>query len=246
LLLAALTAAAALVLGCDKKKDDDDGTPAAGWARVFGGARRDEGFSAQQTSDGGYIITGYTESFGAGGYDVLLIKTDASGNQVWAKTFDGLDWDAGRSIQQTSDGGYIIAGETWSDGPWNSDVLLIKTGASGDTVWTRTYGGTNDDCGNSVQQASDGGYIIAGMTSFGAGGGDVWLIKTDANGDTVWTRTYGGPDHDGGKSVQQTADGGYIIAGFTYSYGTGFQDAWLIKTDASGDTTWTSVPPMMF
>ena len=210
------------------------------WTRTYGGTNQDEGWTVQQTSDGGYIIAGYTNSFGAGLYDVYLIKTNASGDTLWTKTYGGTNWDYGSSVQQTSDGGYIIAGGTKSFGAGLYDVYLIKTNASGDTLWTRTYGGTRGDDGFSVQQTSDGGYVIAGGTySFGAGGMDVYLIKANALGDTLWTRAYGGTNSDFGQSVQQTSDGGYIVAGYTYSFGAGWFDVYLIKTDANGGTLWT-------
>jgi hypothetical protein len=208
------------------------------WERTYGGTGNDFGQSGQQTTDGGYIVAGFTSSFGAGSWDVYLIKTNASGDTLWTRTYGGTDEDVGYSVQQTSEGGYIIAGYSGYFGPRKNDVYLIKTNASGGTLWTRTYGGTNYDYGESVQQTTDGGYIIAGFTySFGAGGYDVYLIKTDASGDTLWTRTYGGAGDDQGESVQQTSDGGYIVAGITRTMG--YQEVWLIKTNASGDTLWT-------
>ena len=210
------------------------------WTRTYGGTSFDEGWSVQQTSDGGYVIAGTTYSFGAGDCDVYLIKTDASGDTLWTRTYGGTNEDKGRSVRQTSDGGYIIAGYTCSFGAADYDVYLIKTNASGDTLWTKTYGRTNDDEGWSVQQTSDGGYIITGTTaSVGTGGWDVYLLKTNASGDTLWTRTYGGMSYDYGSSVQQTSDGGYIVAGWTESFGAGGNDVYLVKTNASGDTIWT-------
>jgi len=208
--------------------------------RAYGGAWTDEGRSVQQTTDGGYMIAGSTTSFGAGNYDFYLVKTDASGDTLWTKTYGGTGEDEGLAVQQTSDSGYIVAGYTHSFGAGYLDFYLIKTDAHGDTLWTRTFGGTNYDCGFSVQQTKDDGYIIAGQTgSFGAGYDDVYIVKTDASGDTLWTRTFGGDSWDFGSSVQQTSDGGYIIAGSTYSFGAGGSDAYLIKTDAYGDTSWT-------
>jgi len=159
-----------------------------------------------------------------------------SAQTSWWRTYGGTTYDEGCSVQQTSDGGYIIAGHTLSFGAGRDDVYLIKTDASGDTQWTRTYGGTSYDFGCSVQQTSDSGYIIAGLTmSFGSGNGDVYLIKTNASGDTLWTKTYGGMNDDFGYSVRQTSDGGYIVAGLTGSFGAGSDDVYHIKTDANGN-----------
>jgi hypothetical protein len=210
------------------------------WTMTYGGSFNDCGWSVQQTFDEGYIIAGWTNSFGAGSRDVYLIKTDASGDTLWTRTYGGSSTDAGYSVQQTSDSGYIITGQTFSFGVDPYDVYLIKTDASGDTLWTKTYGGSGNDWGFSVQQTSDGGYIITGVTFYlGDYPHDVYLIKTDASGDILWTKTYGGIDDDYGRSVQQTSDGGYIIAGWVWSFDSGIANVYLIKTDASGDTLWT-------
>jgi len=207
------------------------------WAKTFGGSSGDSASSVQQTSDGGYIVAGYTRSFGAGG-DVFLLKTDASGNLQWAKTFGGSDYDWAYSVQQTSDGGYIVAGYTLSFGAGYDDVFLLKTDASGNLQWAKTFGGSDYDWAYSVQQTSDGGYIVAGYTlSFGAGG-DVFLLKTDASGNLQWAKTFGGSSYDYAWSVQQTSDGGYIVAGYTGSFGAGGPDVFLLKTDASGNLQW--------
>jgi TolB-like protein len=206
------------------------------WAKTYGGTYWDEASSVQQTLDGGYIVVGFTPSFGAGGWDIFLVKTDANGNVIWAKTYGGTDDDWAYSVQQTSDGGYIVAGRTASFGAGLSDVFLVKTDADGNIIWAKTYGGTGDDLVSSVQQTSDGGYILAGFTaSFGAGGGDIFLMKTDASGNLQWAKTFGGMNDDGATSVQQTSDGEYIVAGRTWSFSAGLYDVFLVKTDASGN-----------
>ena len=214
-----------------------------GWWRTFGGPNADGSSSVQQTSDGGYIIAGWTDSFGPGTPDssnVYLIKTDAAGDTLWTRTYGGTGDDYANSVRQTSDGGYIVAGSTSSFNAGKGDVYLIKTNAVGDTLWTRTYGGTDLDQGMSVHQTPDSGYIVAGYSyPYAGANSDFYLVKTSASGDTVWTRTYGGTGNDWGYSAQPTRDGGYLVAGCTYSYGAGDADFYLVKTDGSGDTLWT-------
>jgi hypothetical protein len=214
------------------------------WTRTYGGADYDDFYSVEQTADGGYILAGETWSFGADDPDIYLVKTDANGDTLWTRTFGGAgDEDYAYQVQQTADSGYVLAGYSYSDsaGRGSSVVCLIRTDAGGDTLWTRTFGGTDAVRGYSLQQTTDGGYIIAGeKTPLGIGWSDVWLIKTDANGDTLWTRTFGGDSSDEAEDVRQTADGGYIIAGDTRSYGAGAGDLYLIRTDPKGDMLWSS------
>ena len=160
--------------------------------------------------------------------------------QTWETTFGGTGYEYAYSVQQTTDGGYIIIGGTESFGAGERDVYLIKTDENGDSLWTKTIGGAFSDEGKSVQQTTDGGYIISGDTqSSGNGGEDVYLIKTDVNGIEQWSKTFGGADQDGSFSVQQTIDGGYIIAGYTSSFGNGAFDIYLIKTDQNGIEQWS-------
>ena len=219
-------------------KTDDSGSTE--WTATYGGSEDDEGYAVQQTSDGGYVIVGSTCSFGAGEEDLFLIKTDSSGDTLWTGTFGGAETDFGAFVQQTADGGYIIAGATGSTGAGMNDAFLLKTDPYGNTLWSATFGGSEADVAYYVQQTADGGCIAAGYTSsFGSGGNDVYLIRTDSDGNALWTKTFGGSGNDTGESVQQTDDGGFIIAGFTNSFGAGGMDVYAIRTDADVDTLWT-------
>jgi hypothetical protein len=153
--------------------------------RTYGGPTADDGLDVGQTLDGGYVITGSTDSFASGGPDVFLVRTDERGDTLWTRTYGGGAMDRGECVRQTSDGGYVIGGSTSSFGSGRSDLYLIRTDAEGDTVWTRTWGDTLQDYGHSVRQTQDGGYVIAGMThSFGTGDySDVYVIKTNPDGN---------------------------------------------------------------
>jgi hypothetical protein len=189
-----------------------------------------------------------TESFGVGKSDIYLLKTDSNGEEEWNRTFGGARNDIGYSVQETRDGGYIIVGMTRSSGA-TADVYLIKTYSNGTEQWTRTFGRIlKPDFGFSVKETSDGGYIIVGTTRhlgiiinflFGAMD-DVYLIKTDSNGTEQWTRTFGKLlRREGGFSVEETKDGGYIIAGLAESFGATISKVYLIKTDSRGRKQWS-------
>jgi hypothetical protein len=209
-----------------------------GWNQTYGGGT-DEAYAVVQTSDGGYALTGRTYSFGAGSADFYLVKTDVSGNMLWNKTYGGAGADEAHSVVQTTDGGYMLAGYTNSFGAGNSDFYLVKTDASGNLLWNRTYGGAGVDYGYSVVQTGDGGYAITGVTDvYGARHGDVCLIKTDSEGNTQWNKTYGGTNYEETQSLVQTGDGGYAVAGYTYSFGAGDANSYLVKTDALGNMQW--------
>ena len=212
------------------------------WSKTFGSIGESYANSVQQTSDGGYILAGYTRSSGAGGYDFWLIKTDASGNERWSKTYGGISQDYAYSVQQTSDGGFVLAGFTSSFGAGYNDAWLVKTDLFGNEEWNKTFGGINDDFVYSVQQTSDGGFVLGGFTgSFGASMNDAWLVKTDSIGNEQWNKLFGGYNHDYAYSVQQTSDGGYILGGVTNNYGASYGEAWLIKANSSGNEQWNKI-----
>jgi hypothetical protein len=209
-----------------------DSTGKYQWQNTFGGINIENSFSVKQTRDSGFVICGFTNSSGNGGYDACLVKTDPAGNLQWQKTFGGTDWDFGYWAEQAKDGGYILAGETFSYGN-NSQAYLVKTNSAGDTLWTRTFGGTNEEAVYEVHQTLDSGYILAGYTkSYGAGNADFYLIKTDSNGDTLWTRTFGSPSEDLCNSVALCADGGFLLGG--HSFLQGGKKFRFLKTDSDG------------
>jgi len=206
------------------------------WTKTIGGTEIDWGHSLIQTSDGGYAIAGYTESFGAGKADVYLVKLDANGNLQWTKTIGGENIYSGSSLIQTSDGGYAIAGTTQSFGAGEADVYVVKLDANGNLQWTKAIGGPASEEGSSLIQTSDGGYAIAGTTqSFGAGDWDFYVVKLDAKGNLQWTKNIGGPSDDWGLSLIQTSDGGYAIAGHTFSFGAGEWNVYVVKLDKNGN-----------
>ena len=170
----------------------------------------------------------------------LLLTNFLFAQIVFQKTIGGKNDDLGNAVQQTSDGGYIIAGETMSYGTGNRDVYVVKVDMLGDLNWSKTYGENAEDYALALDRTSDNGYIIGAHTgSFGQGSHDYYLIKTDNNGDTLFTQLYGGNAADGIYSLHETLDGGYIIGGHTSSFGAGAHDFYLIKTNGFGDTEWT-------
>jgi hypothetical protein len=167
---------------------------------------------------------------------MFVVKLDSSGNVQWTKTIGGSDWDEAYSIIQSSDGGYVVAGETRSFGAGDWDIYVVKLDSSGNVQWTKTIGGSDWDGANSIIQSSDGGYAVAGGTlSFGAGSADIYVVKLDSGGNVQWTKTIGGSSSDEAYSITQSSDGGYVVAGYTYSFGAGYEDIYVVKLDANGN-----------
>lgn len=204
-----------------------------GWIRTYGGEYGDCGKWVEQTSDGGYIITGH---FGLPynpylHQDVYLIKIDSVGDTLWTRTYGRSPIAIGYCVQQTSDGGYIIAGASLEEGLW-----LLKTDENGDTLWTLHWGVS----GACVREAQDGGYIITGASATSEYGSELLVSKIDT-GRVVWAREYGGEGAQGGASLQVTSDGGYIVTGVTEREPGGVKNTWLLKTDVDGDSLWSRV-----
>lgn len=231
-----------LVPGCLLGNGTVEVEPQNAW--VFGGSGTDEARAVQQTSDGGYIIAGRTESFGLGLQDMYVLKTDENGNELWAKTFGGGAEDEAAAVQQTSDGGYIIAGLTASFGGGEADMYLVKTDENGNELWSKTFGGIGPDEAETIQETSDGGFIIAGCTgSFGAGGYDMYVVKTDSQGNLVWSSAFGGTDSDKAAAVQETSDGGFVVAGNSFPWPPEYSliphiNLYLVKADSEGTLVW--------
>ncbi|HII07063.1 MAG TPA: hypothetical protein HA349_07075 [Methanotrichaceae archaeon] len=216
-------------------KTDQDGEMV--WERTFGGTGDDEGWAVLETKDGGYIITGFTESSGSGGKDLWLVKTYSDGYDRWMKTFGGPGDDWGVAVLETKDGGYAVAGVTTSSGSGGADGWILKTDPDGNKEWDVTIGGSKNDGASSILETEDG-YIIAGTTeSYGSGGKDVWLVKSDAGGKRVWEKTFGKDGDERGNFVLETEDG-YVIVGVTESEGSGERDMWIAKTDSEGEKVW--------
>lgn len=213
-------------------KTDKDGILL--WDSVYGGTDWDFGNSIIQTSNGDYVVCGETYSYGNGNDDVYLLKTDSDGNLLWDSAYGGTSEDIGKSVSESSDGGYFITANTKSFGQGDEDIYLLKTNSTGNLQWTKIYGSTGEDTGNEGKKTTDGGYIVIGSTKSFDGGNlyEYWLLKTDASGDTLWTRREKKIYNMHGTSVCQTTDGGYIFGGNADVLGN--DDMYLFKTHGDG------------
>ena len=212
--------------------------------KTISGAGYDYDGKIVQTSDGGYVTGGGTTSFGAGSHDILLAKFDTDGNLSWVKTIGGSSEEHSyvKVIQTFPDNGYVVVGETWSFGEGDEDILVTKLDSSGNFSWAKTIGGPNKESVPGIIQTLDGGYMVVNNTmSFGAGNIDILLTKIDSSGNFSWAKTIGGTNQESlnpTTSITQTLDGGYVITGYTASFGAGQYDMLLIKLDSSGNLSW--------
>ena len=246
--------------------------PVINWHDEIGGTGYEKATAVKPTTDGGYIISGYTNStlpglVNKGGHDMLIIKLNSNGSVAWEKDYGGYYEDYANNIIQTPDGGYLVAGSTSSDdgdvttvnnttdSNFRGEFWILKLDASGNITWQKVYGGSTATFANAVCTTSDGGYMVAGGTWYsggdvgdGFGYQDMWVTKLTSTGDLMWQKCYGGGYHDGANAVLQTADGGYFLAGWTYSGDLpGFhddttsavsEDGYLVKTDDTGGLQW--------
>ena len=210
------------------------------WFHHYGGDQEDYGTCFRKSPEEGYIIAGFTGSFGGRNGDACLIRTNSRGTESWLKTYGGAERDAAHCVQTTADGGFVLAGYTESFGSGERDVYLVRTDPKGEEIWARTFGGEYRDEAHHVEQTADGGFIVAGFsTSLDSGGKHAYLIKTTAEGQEEWSASLGGSDSSGVYSVQQTSDGGYIAAGFTSPLGSETTHAYVVKTDRRGSEVWS-------
>ena len=210
------------------------------WSKTFGGTQCDYAWAVQQTKDGGFIVAGGTESYGAGLYDVYLIKLDSFGNEIWEKTYGGTGSDCAYAVRQLDDGGYLVVGNTDSFGAVNPDVYLIKMDGDGKMIWQKTYGGKGSDYGWSLLKAEDGGYLIAGekeIVSDQGGGFAAYLIKVGHDGNELWEKTYAKKSGSSFYAISQANDGGFILTGKKESTRGGY-DLYVVKTDRNGALVW--------
>ncbi len=213
-----------------------DGSGAVEWQRTYGGIKNEEPRSIQQTTDGGYVLAGPTNSFGTGSNDIWVIKLDDEGLIEWEKTYGGTKADVAHAIQQTADGGYVVAGFTMSFGAGGRDYFVIKLNSTGGLQWQKSYGGSEHDVIRFIKQVSDGGYLAAGFThSFGQRG-DIMVLKLDSAGNLEWEKRYGGAKFEEPSTILEVSDG-YIILEQTGSF-SGSTNGWVFKIDFDGEIIW--------
>ena len=209
------------------------------WQKKYGTPANDELGTFLSTSDGGYIVGGQTWGGPAGSVDWWIFKLNPDLSVAWQKTYGGSSTDWGGHLRETMEGGYIATGATHSFGVGNQDAWVLMLDAVGNIIWEKTYGGSSSDSGNAIYPTTDGGCIVLGQTeSFGAGNSDIWVLKLNSDGSVAWQNTYGGSGYEHCHDIQQTADGGYVLAAGTESFGSGNMDHMVLKLDSNGNIEW--------
>ncbi len=210
------------------------------WTKQYGGVKPEYPNSMVATDDGGFLICGYTASYGAGSNDAWIVKLNSSGDMVWNKTYGGPGNDEGKEIIRASDGNYVFVGRSNYSGGANYDGFLKKIDPAGNEIWTKYYGGSAYETLRSLKQCSDGGFIAIGQTfTYGNGSpGDIYLVRTTPGGDMTWYKTYGGAMEDDGNFVLANNDGSFTFTSETTSFGAGDFDVQATKVDASGNIIW--------
>ena len=205
------------------------------WSKAIGTGQVEWGNSIEPI-DGGYIIAGFTNGAGAGGYDIYLLKTDSLGNLLWNKTYGGTGWDFANCVTPTPDGGFLVVGETYSFGAGGTDLIALKMDSVGNLEWQKTYGDTGDDVGHGAIVTYDSTYAIVGATTRSNDSTDGWLLRLDQNGDTLWTETYGGVGNELFYNViQYSVDSTFAMVGYTTTNSTsGDKNIYFTKSDQSG------------
>ena len=229
------------------------------WSKLYGGSGFDQPSAVIRTTDGGYVVAGYSSSIdgdvvgghGFGSYDVWVIKIDANGNKLWAKTYGGSGHDFAGDVIATPDGGYLIVGGAGStDGDisgnlGNSDMWAIRLDANGNKLWAKNFGGSLSEAANAVAADANGGFILAGSSIDNYGNSDAVVVKLDASGNKQWTKTLGGSGYDFVNDITVAADGGYLVVGAAgsndgdFSTNKGSYDVWAIKLDVNGNKVWS-------
>lgn len=212
------------------------------WIKKYGGPLYETARSVIVTKDGNYLLAGSSKSFnGSDDSDAYMVKVDNQGDTIWTSVINNGRIDEIEDVVELNDGGFIIVGATYPGVSDYRDLWIVKTDENGDSLWSKVYGGTGTDEANSVCLSNDGNVLACGWTgSYGAGEFDIWLLKIDMDGDTIWTKTYGGSDSENGRSIINTKDGEYAITGYTKSFSQDACDAWLVKIDNSGKVLWNT------
>lgn len=212
------------------------------WSFALGGTNNDWGYAIKQTYDKGFIIAASTNSYGNGGYDAMLLKRDSLGNYQWQKTYGGNDWDFAYDVVQTFDSGYVFCGETYNNSAGFSDVYVVKINSIGDTLWTKTVGGSLIDKGNALIQTSDSNIVVAGIRNTPTDSTQAYVLKFDKDGTLIWDSVYGGVKYEDFNGIIETYDGGFVSTGTSTNASIdGDEDYYVLKIDRDGIILWEQI-----